>query len=187
MSHVRALLDRAKSGLLSQHEVAVVARELATGTADDAYTAIHVLGLMRATEHEKLVAAFLDTPDDPMLARIALQVLCSHWRMAGRYRDRIARFSRGVDWDYDEDVRIAAISAGGELLRESPDKALLTLLLTLFRSEVESHMTRQAAYLALARAAGVDWTQLPPASRTLDLVTGVDPTVLRWATERTRE
>jgi hypothetical protein len=46
-----SILDRAKSGLLSSKEVAAVARELAEGTSRDPYTAIHVLGQMRAREH----------------------------------------------------------------------------------------------------------------------------------------
>jgi len=94
---------------------------------------------------------------------------------------RLKGFVRGVDWDADEDVRIAALSAAGELLRERVDTWLVGLLAATFTSALESHMARQAAYFALARAFGQQWEDLPPASRRIDLEKDVDPKVVEWA------
>jgi hypothetical protein len=176
------LLAKAKVGLISPKEIAEVARELVGNSREsDPYTLIHILGVSGATEYEPLVARFLNASFDPMLARIALQVLCSHWGMASRYRDQVEKFVRGVEWDIDADVRIVALSAAGELLRERLGKSLLRLLVEIFTSSAERHIVRQAAYFALARAHGQDWAQLPPASRQIDLERDIDPRVLEWA------
>jgi hypothetical protein len=119
-----------------------------------------------------------------MLARIALQVLCGHWGMAEKYRDNIDQFSRGVSWDTDGDVRLAALTASGELARETGDVSLVALLLGVFDGYGEPHLIRQAAYFALARAAGRDWQELPPASRKLNLADDIDGSILAWAKAR---
>ena len=181
MNDMGDLLDRAKSGLLSKREVSNIAGALAAGIAKDPYTAIHVLGLMNSVEHEQVVAKYLRSSDDPMVARIALQVLSANWGLAERYRDAIEEFSRGVAWDEDGDVRLAALSAAGELARGSNDARLVALLLSVLDDEGNSRLVRQAAYFGLARAAGKEWSELPPASRTLDVVNDLDASVLGWA------
>jgi len=181
VNEVNDIVDRAKSGLLSKREVSKIARELAAGIAKDPYTAIHVLGLMNSIEHEQLVARYLRSSDDPMIARIALQVLSANWGLAERYRSAIEEFARGVAWDSDADVRLAALSAAGELARASGDAPLVALLLSVLDDEGNPRLVRQAAYFALARASGKDWRELPPASRRLDLAYDLDGSVLRWA------
>lgn len=181
MTTASSLLDRARSGLLSRGEVDAMARVVAAGTSRDRYTAIHVLGLMRATEHEELVATFLDCSNDPMLSRIALQVLTAHWGLSQKYRDRIRQFCRGVPWDTDGDVRLAALTAAGELARETGDREIVALLLGILDGESEPDVVRQSAYFALARAAGRDWSELPLASRKLKLDSELDAEVLGWA------
>jgi hypothetical protein len=186
MMNALRLLEKAKIGAISPMEIAEVAKELATGADhSDQYTLIHILGVSGATEHEAIVARFLDVSSDPMLPRIALQVLCSHWGMVHRYQDEIEKFARGVHWDIDRDVQLVALSAMGELLRERTDKSLLSLLVEIFTSPRERHLVRQAAYFALARAYGQEWAQLPPASRKIDLEKEVDPQVLEWALKGT--
>jgi hypothetical protein len=179
------LLDKAKSRLITRKEIADVARELASEETDaDRYTLIHILGAAGATEHEPLVARFLDSPEDPMLARIALQTLISRWGKGQVYRDRMESFVRGVEWDADSDVRNVAISAAGEFLREREDRGLLRLLIDIFTSPSEAELVRQSAYFALGRASGKSWEQLPRASRRMDFDRDVDAGVLTWALDR---
>jgi hypothetical protein len=148
----------------------------------DPYTLIHILGRSGACRYRALVEQFLEFSTDPMVARIALQVLCSHWNLVADYEEAILRFARGVEWDIDEEVRQAAISAAGELLRNAPAEELKHLLAAIFMNHQESQPSRQAAYFALARAHGRSWADLPPADRTLDLDLQTDPEVIRWAT-----
>jgi hypothetical protein len=181
----KPILERARSGLLSRSEVDAVAHDLECAEGGlDPYTAIHILGLVRAVEHERIIAGFLENPDDPMLARISLEVLGSYWTMGGRYRHEIERFSRGVEWDRDEDVRLIAISLAGETLRAGPDQVFLHLLVTILRSASERPIVRQAAYFALARASGRNWNELPSAAVSLDFDKDVDSQVLRWVSEQ---
>jgi hypothetical protein len=176
------LLDRAKGGQLSREELdGVAAALLSHETTRDAYTLIHILGRGGATWHEELVAGFLNSPHDPMLARIALQVLCSHWGLAKSYRDSLATFALRVPWDTDDDVRLVGLSQSGELIRTSPDAALTRILLDTFRDPSEEDIVRDAAYSALARASGREWSEIPPASRLMDRATEVDASVLSWA------
>jgi hypothetical protein len=50
---------------------------LAAGAnAEDRYDLLFVIGKANALGHRRLVESFLETPDDPMLARLALQILC---------------------------------------------------------------------------------------------------------------
>lgn len=177
------LLDRAKSRLLTRAEISQVAAALADPKpGDDAYTLIHILGTAGAIQHEDLVGKYLHSPSDPMTARIALQTLCNDWAKVGDYRAELLTFVRGVDWDPDDEVRLAAISIAGELLRTSTDKSLLAAVMDIWTSAEHSPVLRQAAYFALARARGADWKDLPPASRLLNLDTDTDPNVVMWAT-----
>jgi hypothetical protein len=178
------LLEKAQSGTISRAEIAQVAHALQSNEAgEDRYTLIHILGRSGAVEYESLIVSYLNAETDPMLARIALQVLCSHWNRAGKYRDRVTEFVRGVKWDINEEVRLAAISIAGELLRAVLDTTLLCLLVDICTSAEQAPMSRQAAYCALARAYGKDWHELPPATRSLDLERETDPSVLAWAME----
>ncbi len=176
------LLDRAKSGALSPEEIDEVAEALQAEKAGrDPYTLIHILGRSGAIRYRGLVERFLDCRSDPMLVRLALQVLCSHWNLAAEYEDALVRFAEGVDWDGEEEVRLVALSAAGELLRHGQSERLKHLLARVFTDSSASQMARQAAYFALARASGKAWRDLPPASRVLDLETETDPEVVSWA------
>jgi hypothetical protein len=147
------LIDRATRGLLSAAEAEDVARALRDG-AIERYDGLLVIGRTRLVTYAPLVETYLDCPEDPMLARLALQILCRYFGLGLRYRDAIERFLRKVDWDDEDDVRTMAIGCAGTLLAQHEDRPLLSLLLATYRDEEEGRIMRRFAYEALAEAVG---------------------------------
>jgi len=179
------LLQRAKWGTLSQGELAQVAAALHEPDPQvDRYTLLHILGRAGDRSYRSLVERFLHDQDDPMIARLALQILCSFWGETGRYLEEVLQFIQWVPWDDEEYIRLVAISAAGEYLRVHTEPRVLRALIRIFENEEEDHLTRQGAYRALARAVRRDWDQLPAATRLLDLTTQSDPLILQLAKER---
>ncbi len=152
MSDWSKILEQAKWGRLEPSQVDDVARALEEGEGDP-YTLIHILGRAGATQHEELVAEFLDCEEDPMCARIALVVLVDHWGLFRKYRSRVFEFLRGIEWDVEDEgqVQLVAISSAGEFLRTQADRELLTTLRDLFNDARQPDLTRGAAYRALVR------------------------------------
>jgi hypothetical protein len=184
----QALLERAKSGVITAQEVSLVAAELRDSTSEaDPYTLLHIVGHSGDTSYRPLVEEFLGHERDPMLARLALQILCDYWGDTTRYAEEVLLFLRGVSWDDEEDVRRAAITTAGEHLRAHLHPAMLRELLRLFEDEREAQIIRESAYCALARAAGRDWGELPSAGRHFDLFTGIDSSVPLEARRRLAE
>ncbi len=182
------LVTRAKSGTITDSEVNDIVRALtARDPTRDLYTLIHILAYTKATQHEPLVANFLDFQRDPMVARIALSTLCRHWEMYGKYLDATVRFARGVAWDSENDVRLLALSLLGDAYLTVRRGEALTVLLEVLADSSEEPVLRQAAYFALAVASGKKVTELPPASRLMDLAKDVDPHVVKWAQQTVGE
>ena len=171
MSRYERLLERAKSGEFEQDRLSE--EELALGHAF-------------AFQYRELVERFLDCEDDPMLARLALQILCGYWGNTAQYLEEVLRFMRGVPWDQEEDVRQIAVSEAGEYLRSNTEPRFLRELISIFESEDEERSMHEGAYFALARAVGRDWKDLPSAASHFDLVTQIDPAVIQVAKERLR-
>lgn len=185
MNTYAELLDRAKWAQLSRTEIDHVARELQSNQpATDRYTLLHILGRAGAVEHRSLVERFLESASDPMVAQMALHILCSYWDMPDQYLDELIRFVHGVSWDGDGDVRRTAISDTGEYLRSHEESRLLREILQIFENTAETQGMREAAYIALARAADRDWTELPSAARHFDLARAIDATVISAAKRR---
>jgi hypothetical protein len=185
MTTYAELLDRAKWAHLSRAEIDQVARELQSESpATDRYTLLHILGRAGAVAHRRLVERFLESASDPMLAQMAMHILCNYWDMSDQYLDELIRFVRGVPWDVDGDVRRTALSDAGEYLRSHEDPRLLHAIVQVFENATEGQGMREAAYIALARAAGRDWQALPSAARHFDLVHTTDPTVISAAKQR---
>jgi hypothetical protein len=186
------LLERAKwakteQDKLSEEELAMVAEELQKPTPEaDRFTLLDILGHAFAVPYRELVERFLECEEDPMLARLAPQILCGYWGNTDQYREEVLRFMRGVPWDEDEDVRQIAISEAGEYLRSNAEPRFLHELISIFESEDEERSMREGAYFALARAMGRDWKDLPSAASHFDLVTQTDPAVIQEARERLR-
>jgi hypothetical protein len=171
-----SLLEEAKDGKLSPADARAVA-ELLREQPDsrDAYTAIHILGRGFATDYRDLVETFLDSPDDPDLARIALTTLVNYWDLGGEYRDKLREFVAGIEWDFGNDVRLVALSAAGELARKTGDHELVADLLEIADDPREDVLVRDTAFDAIARAVGTEYNDLRRRSR----LAQDDP----WATE----
>ena len=155
------LASRSKEGKVTAGELRQAADILADGRGGaETYRLLYVLGRSRAYQYENLVAAFLDYREDPMVARLALQILCNFWARARQYRDAIARFLDGADWDALGDVRQIAISAAGELLSASRDCGLLARLIRLSDPAHDDELERRIAVEAIARSTGLTRQQI---------------------------
>ena len=108
------VLEQATNGKLSARDQDAVAEALRSGDQSlDLYTLLLALGRTMATRHRTVVESFLDAESDPMLARLALQILCKFWSESERYLPWIERALAGLDWDTDDDVRQMATSIAG--------------------------------------------------------------------------
>ncbi len=178
---IKDVLSRATESKQTESEMALLLTELHEANSPaDKYSIIRVLGRQADRRYEDYIVPFLDSPEDPMLARIALQVLTKDWGLAGKYRSFLHRFARGVPWDGDNDVRAVALSALGEHMRANPDPEGMGVLLSIFEGEGGPQTIRESAYFALARAVGRSWDQLPSAARHFDL-SSVDEAILAEA------
>lgn len=165
-SELSVLLDEVKWGEPSGRAIDEVAAALASGRVEPGgvYTAVHILGRAARASDEALIALFLDGRAGPMTARVALQGLCSSFGRAEEYREQLLEFVNWVPWDDHDDVRLVAVSAAGELLRGSWDRAIWGALERTARDMAELTLTRTAALMALARAMGDEWSMLPDAT-----------------------
>jgi hypothetical protein len=156
------LLEKAKDGSLSNHELdQVVAAIKDPGVNADPYTLLHIIGRAMDVSNERLVASYLDCPADPMLSRLALQILCNYWGLTAKYLSYVRNFLSRVDWDIDDDVRQIAASIAGEFLRTTWDDDLFRSLLDISTNESDLPEMRITAIRALARAMGYDWGDMP--------------------------
>ena len=168
MRTLNELLEEAKWGKLTKDEVDYVVHRIKSSTPeeedDDIYTLLRILGKSGNKQYRKLVEEFLYYPTFPMVSSIALRTLCTYWGYAQDYLNELKVFIKGVEWD-DGQVRLIAISTTGEFLRNHPEKELLQLLIDSLivenKEENESiELYRDAAYEALARAVGEEWSDL---------------------------
>lgn len=179
------LLARAKRGKLTAQEISAVVGELQRpDSSKDRYTLLHILGRSGATAYRRLVEQFLECREEPMLARLALKILCDYWTGTAQYIPKILGFLRGLDGDEESDVRQIAISIVGEYLRNNPEPEFLRELIHIFGNEENEQTIREDAYIALARAMGRDWNQLPSSAKHFDLTSQTDPMILHEAKER---
>lgn len=153
------------------------------GAVDDAYALAHLLSRAGNAQQAYLIERYLEAKD-PLLVSLVLETLCLNWNLSAAYLERVMSFALGESWDYDEDVRHAAVKILGEYLRgqfaegaqtgksanwfnQSGGQAL-ELLFSILGDETLERLTRQAAYLALCRAAGKEWDQMPAEFAQLD-------------------
>jgi hypothetical protein len=188
-----ALLERAdlahfegdEAAELSDEELELVAAELEKpDTPADKFTLIRILGVSYATKYRSLLERFLVSEGDAMLAYAALGMLCDYWGLTEEYQREILQFIKGVSWDENEELRSQAISVAGEYLREEENKEFLQMILEIFEDESQDQYLREAAYSSLARAVGRNYTEIPPASRSFDLVKDIDPAVIQEVKQR---
>jgi hypothetical protein len=181
--NTKELIKKATFGKLLEREIDEVVRALKTNDCDP-YDALLIIGRAEATQYRPLVESYVQQSDDPMLARLALQVLCRYWSLGDQYRGVLERFIRKVDWDEDDDVRLMAIDCAGSLLAAQEDWHLMSLVRDVFQDEGERQIVREAAYCALALVAGRTPDELPAASRHFDLEHGIDPAVISYVEAR---
>jgi len=127
----------------------------------DPFLLLEIVGEAGGKELAKSVEPFLDWPDDPMVAMLALEILTTYWGLSDQYRDTIIKLMKGVKWDVENDVREVAITAAGEALRQQRDRELLQHLIDIARDENESSSIRGQAIASLGRAEGMSWQDLP--------------------------
>lgn len=145
------------------------------------------IGKSNSIEHRSLVESFLESSDYPMLARLALEILCDWWGLREQHQTQLLRFVKGVDWDLDDGgfVRLVAISQSGDYLRHRSDPHLDRALLDLYDDEYASDVfLKGVAYAALARATGKAWNEIPRAHHG-DWRPHIDQSVVQEAPRRT--
>lgn len=153
--NVDDLMMRAKEGLVSSDEFALVASVLRAGGRNvDVYRLAYVLGRSGAKEYENLLADFLEYRDNPNVAGLVTSILCVQWGLAGKYRDHLAAALAGYEWDDFNEVKLAALGAAGEYLRSACNCEILRALVKISES-AQSNM-RNFALEAMSRALGDD-------------------------------
>jgi len=167
------LLRKANDSKLLPSEAALVLSALHRREGD-LYSLLLILGRRGDPRDAPSIEPFLESHDDPMLARLAIQILCVYYDMAPRYVAELERFCRHVAWDIDNDARLMAISCAWR----ANDKGLLRLLLDTFEDASEDRLVREAAYRSLGHAAGDKWDKLPSAAKHFDLERDINPEVI---------
>jgi hypothetical protein len=158
------LLERAKTGTATRFDAAAAAAMLPDLTDSmDRYDALFILGRVGDQTYASVVEPFVDERDDPMLARLAVQILCSWWGLGAHYLDRLGAFVAGDPWDLESGgfVQSVAVSASGEVLRQTQDGPLLRALLEPFDRDESGDDLRREAYAALLRASGKEPRDIP--------------------------
>ncbi|MFC0842747.1 hypothetical protein ACFH04_03205 [Streptomyces noboritoensis] len=151
------MLDKAKSGKLDGRDFRMAMDAVTEGRVEsgDLYTALHVVGLAGSRAHAEAVGKYLHVPADPMLSRLALQILCDYWGMTSEFLPELRAFVAGVEWDVDGDVRDMAVSVAGNHLREAEGPSeLARMIMAIAEDESEFSLTRESALRALARSLG---------------------------------
>jgi hypothetical protein len=149
------ILDRLKAGEpVPDAEIDAVARELAEGGRYDPYTLIHILGRTHRPEYRFLVEPYLDAPDDPMHAEIALMAL--GWMgVVGDHLPRLRELIAGVPWDEDGGVRLQAMFVLGHHLADHPVPEMFAVLVAVAEDAGEEGSQRRGAVRSLAHALGI--------------------------------
>ena len=147
------------------------------GIVDEVYALVHLVSKANVRQSAYLIERYLESKD-PLLVSLVLETLCLEWELSAAYLERVMSFALGESWDYDEDVRQAALKILGEHLRKQlratePDgkkphtwfdetpKHALEILLGILEDDSLENLTRRAAYCALCRAAGKEYDELP--------------------------
>ena len=180
------LLARAKAGTLTSAQLEDVEHALIRGEGDaGTYTLLHIVGLAGApSRHEPLVAGYLEDLRDPMLTGLALRILTNWWDLMPTYRHAVLHFLAGDQRDEEEDVLGQAVSVTGEYLRGHFDRELAQALLACSpQDETEA----ESRIIAMARAVGMSWQELPSVRVGVDLDGAWAKDVVRRFAERLHE
>jgi hypothetical protein len=151
---------------------------ITSGQNEDLYVLVQILGRAGSPKYREAVEPYLHDVGNPQLSALAVKVLCWSWGLARDYRGELLSFLRGVDWDVEDYVRLEAISAVGEYLRENSDNELLQIVYNTFSDQRERPLIRGAAYRSLCRSERLEWKDIVPAPKKVDSSTEVDRSVL---------
>ncbi len=171
-------LAKATNGKLSPKEIKDLSEAIQNETGD-VYTLLLALGRAEAFQHQAVVEKFLVYPDNPMMARLALQILCKYWDRGQNYLEHIKGAADGFTWDDEDDVRLMAISCLGYVFTQNKKVDLLRSLYEMWKDEAADRMVRESSYLAMGEALGYSPSQLPPASRHFDVNKDIDHELIR--------
>lgn len=151
------LLAKAKSSRLNPSEVEeVLARVENADPRDDVYRLIYALGrgVSWSERADHAVARYVGS-DDPMLTRVALQVLCTLWGRYEAYANELIAFARGGRSDDPEgDVLVYAAGVLGDLYARTSDDRVIDLLFDIAADDASKAIVRRSAVNSLAIAAG---------------------------------
>lgn len=165
--HISQLFTRMHQ--VTDHEVKTAVELIQSGSGE-LYENLLTIGRGSEYSYRSVVERYLDYPQDPMVTRLAVQILCRYWGLTHEYVDRLEGFIKGVSWDDDGDIRTMAISCCDRLIAQPKYKNILKMIIDIFESSEETQVDRQAAYEALAIAFGVNINDIPsPARFRLDL------------------
>jgi hypothetical protein len=171
------LLKKAQWGKVEPQELAEVVRQISAGE-NDLYTLLHILGRAGSPKYKPLMEQYLHCERDPQLSALALNALCNWWGLVEEYRGELVSFLQGVGWDSEGYVKLQALSLAGEYLRKHRDRGILRVVYDIFANENERALIRSEAYCALCRSEGLEWSNIPPASRLVDFASEIDPAVI---------
>lgn len=185
MNHVDPTHGKQSRSSIHHDDISSIVDELKSKRGDT-YSQLLALGRANAKQYKELVAGFLNSPEDPMLARLALQILCRYWGFSEEYSGNVLEFVNGVSWDDDHDVRIMAISCSDELIDYVKHRDLLRAVFDISLDENDSPVARQAAYCAMAISCGISVVDLPSPVR-FNLNSDMDPIVLESIRSRIKD
>jgi len=201
------LLERARDGNVTLHELAAVVDELRDpGPDSDLGRLIVILAKAHVPAYKPvvgLVEQFLEgpytdqeasrriratVPEPWMLTRIAtrivgesLTLLCLYWHLTPRYTAQLLGFIRGVSWDWERRLQWDSLVTAGRYLRNCSDLGLLRALIEMFENESDTRV-RNIAYIALHDAMGHDPRQRPTSYEASPLL--IDQGVIQEAHQR---
>ena len=151
------MIDRAKAGRLSRHELDEVAASLERKElSGDLHESLLVMMFGGDARYRRAVEPYLDFRANLQIARSALETLCSYWSLTGDYVDWLVWFGRGVEWDFKwtPTVRPLAFSIAGRHLAHKKSHRLLECLIAVSEDETEQQKNREYAASALLEASG---------------------------------
>lgn len=177
--NVEDLLTKATKGHISKSEFEEVSQVLSEGKGDS-YGFLLIIGRACDLRYQMIVERYLDSPDDPMLARLSLQILCQYWGLGCEYVTEIKEFINGVEWDEEDEVKDMALSCCASVFKKQEEANLVKSVYDVFIDQNEDSISRITAYGSLAVLAGLDIAKLAqPLEFAFDL--DVDKKVLKYA------
>jgi HEAT repeat protein len=117
---------------------------------DALYTALHIFGEAGFSKAEKIVARYLDHPDDQLRA-IATHVIGHHWK-SSKYTPKLKELMLN---DNENEVRFRAASGLGSIYQSTKNAEILAFLIDALRNHSEDFDVRATIYEAILEIWGI--------------------------------